>query len=146
MSRFRSFIHRHLVADDPAPGYSRLDRYGGLGQTAAGGTAPDSGASPGEANPGPADRSVAEAEAAALASIEERLTAEENAGGAAGQSIRDRRYLLALVALQRAQLERVEELAAYLDSRTPGDKHYAWLLRAALTPPEDETGFKTPGT
>lgn len=141
MSRFRSFIHRHLVADDPAPGYSRLDRYGGLGQTAAGGTAPDGGA-----NPGPADRSVAEAEAAALASIEERLTADENAGGTAGQSVRDRRYLLGLVAQQRAQLERVEELAAYLESRTPGDKHYAWLLRAALTPPEDETGFKTPGT
>lgn len=133
MSRFRSFIRHHLVADDPAPGYSRLDRLDGLegpGASLAGQSSPGDGA---EAAPSP---TPADSRDAALASIEERLSADENefAGGVADQSARDRRYLLALLAERGAQIERVEELASYLDRLAPHDRHYSRLIRSALTP------------
>lgn len=131
MSRFRSFIRQHLVADDPAPGYSRLDRFDGLGETSAGGAAPGS-----EAGPAP---SGADSQDAALASIEERLAADENefAGGVADQSARDRRYLLNLVEERQSRIERVEELASYLDRLAPHDRHYSRLIRAALASADD---------
>ncbi|NUU30832.1 hypothetical protein [Arthrobacter sp. C9C5] len=134
MSRFRSFIRQHLVADDPAPGYSRLDRFDGLGESAAGA------APPGEQAGFPTAPAPAHSQDAALASIEERLTADENefVGGVADQSARDRRYLLALVQERRAQIERVEELASHLDRLAPHDRHYSRLIRAALTPPDND--------
>lgn len=133
MSRFRSFIRHHLVADDPAPGYSRLDRLDGLGASSTGQSVP------GEEAEAAASSSQAGSRDAALASIEERLTADENefAGGVADQSARDRRYLLALVEERRAQIERVEELASYLDRLAPHDRHYSRLIRTALTPADD---------
>lgn len=134
MSRFRSFIRQHLVADDPAPGYSRLDRLDGLGESAAGA------ATPGEPAGSPTAPTPADSQDAALAAIEERLTADENEflGGVADQSARDRRYLLALVEERRAVIGRVEELASYLDRLAPHDRHYSRLLRAALTSPDDD--------
>ncbi|WP_346959041.1 hypothetical protein [uncultured Arthrobacter sp.] len=132
MSRFRSFIRHHLVADDPAPGYSRLDRFDGLGASSAGQSAPG-----GEAEAIPS--SQAASRDAALAAIEERLTADENefAGGVADQSARDRRYLLALVQERRSQIERVEDLASYLDRLGPHDRHYSRLIRTALIPADE---------
>ena len=132
MSRFRSFIRHHLVADDPAPGYSRLDRFDGLGASSTGQSAPG-----GEAEAIPSSSQAASRDAA-LAAIEERLTADENefAGGVADQSARDRRYLLALVQERQSQIERVEDLASYLDRLAPHDRHYSRLIRAALTPAE----------
>ena len=137
MSRFRSFIRQHLVADDPAPGYSRLDRRDGLGESAAVAATPGEPAgSPTAPTPAPAP---ADSPDAALAAIEERLTADENefVGGVADQSARDRRYLLALVEERRTVIERVEELAAHLDRLAPHDRHYSRLIRAALTSADD---------
>lgn len=151
MSRFRTFIQRHLVADDPAPGYSRLDRLGGLGEppavTAAPAASPTS-APVATAPSVPAAVPRAAAGDAELAAVEERLRADEQefAGGVADRSARDRRYLLALVEQQRARLEQVEELAERLDGHDSQGRHYARLIRAALRPPVDDPGFRTPGT
>lgn len=151
MSRFRTFIQRHLVADDPAPGYSRLDRLEGLGEPPAVTPAPAGSpkSAPAATAPSvPAAVPRAAAGDAELAAVAERLRADEQefAGGVADRSARDRRYLLALVEQQRNRLAQVEELAERLDRREPRDKHYARLIRAALRPPRDDPGFRTPGT
>lgn len=134
MSRFRSFIRQHLVADDPAPGYSRLDRHDGLGESAA------AAATQGAPAVFPTAPTPAVPRDAALAAIEERLTADENefVGGVADQSARDRRYLLALVEKRGAVIGRVEKLASDLDRLAPHDRHYSRLIRAALTSRDDD--------
>ena len=45
--------------------------------------------------------------------------------------------LLALVRDQQAKLYRANELVRYLDRLAPGDKHYAGLIRAAITATEE---------
>ncbi|WP_445154625.1 hypothetical protein ACTWLI_15370 [Arthrobacter sp. Hor0625] len=151
MSRFRTFIQRHLVADDPAPGYSRLDRLGGLEEppavTAAPADSPKSTAAP-TAPSVPAAVPRAPAVDAELAAIVERLRADEHefTGDVADRSTRDRRYLLALVEQQRARLEQVEELAERLDRHGSQDRHYARQIRSALSLPGDDLGLRTPGT
>ena len=73
-----------------------------------------------------------------LAAIEARLTADEAEYGTGYEweySFQDRRTLLALVREQQAKLDRLNELVRYLDRLAPGDKHYAGLIRAAITEP-----------
>ncbi len=139
MSRFGRFIRQHLVADDPAPGYSRLDRLDGHGETPLSYTAPTDEEESAPANDQGAPLSASahtHPQDAALASIAERLAADEEefANGVADQSARDRRYLLALLAERQAQISRVEELATYLDGLAPSGEHFAGLIRAALSP------------
>jgi FPC/CPF motif-containing protein YcgG len=84
---FRTFVSRHLVADDPWPQYSGLDLADGLIEA-------------------PVGRSKE------LAEIEARLVADrqEVSTGVGAQSVRDRVYLLALVTEQSRKLEAVAGL------------------------------------
>ena len=88
IDRFRTFVRRHLIADDPSPQYSRLDRADGLDETPL---------------------SMQEE----LAGIEARLEGDQHGSvtrvGAAS-SVRDRAYLLALVREQSAKLDAVARL------------------------------------
>jgi len=107
MSWFRRFVRRHVIADDTAPQYSRLDRLDGLTETPSGTKAAAETLNTVE----PATTPVDTAEAA-LSAIETRLTADENEydGGVVDQSVRDRRYLLALVREQQSRLDAVAAL------------------------------------
>ena len=107
MSWFRTFIRRHLIADETAPEYSRLDQLDGLKAT------------PANATPVVVESATVESatpaagtQSATLADIEARLTADENeySGGFVDQSVRDRRYLLAFVREQQARLDAVAAL------------------------------------
>jgi hypothetical protein len=84
---FQTFVRRHLIADDPWPHYSDLDRMDHLDET---------------------PMTTAEA----LAGIEARLKGDqkEPLTGVSALSVRDRTYLLALVKKQAAKLEAVADL------------------------------------
>lgn len=123
MSWVRRFIRQHLIADDPAPEYSRLDYPDGLQNMPT--------QEPGSVQPA---RGPADSEPATLAAIQERITADEDGypDGLVDPSVRDRRYLLALVRDQAATLDAVKALADCLETLTDGDRHYAALIRDAL--------------
>lgn len=129
MSWFRRFIRQHLMADDPTPEYSRLDHHDGLQEK------PPNTQEPGSLLPA---RNPANTQNATLAAIQERIMANEDeyTGGLVDQSVRDRLYLLALVRDQAAALAAVNALADYLETLTEGDRHYAALIREALTATE----------
>ena len=126
MSWFRRFIRQHLIADDPASEYSRLDYHDGLQEK------PTNTQEPGSVRPA---NSPANAQHATLAAIQKRITADEDeyTDGLVDQSVRDRIYLLALVRDQAAALAAVKALADYLETLAEGDRHYAALIRDALT-------------
>jgi hypothetical protein len=107
MSWFRSFIRRHLIADDTAPQYSRLDQLDGLTATPA--STPAAAETLDTVEPATTPVDTPEA---ALSDIEKRLTADENEddGGVVDQSVRDRRHLLALVREQQSRLNAVAAL------------------------------------
>jgi hypothetical protein len=131
MSWFRTFIRRHLIADDTAPQYSRLDHLDGLTATPA--STPTAAETLDTVEPATTQVDTPEA---ALAAIEKRLAADENEydGGVVDQSVRDRRYLLALVREQAAKLEKVRLIERRLEGSTQGGNHdIAEDLRAALT-------------
>jgi hypothetical protein len=94
IARFRTFVRRHLIADDPSPQYSRLDRADGLDET-----------------PMSAREELAE--------IEARLAGDQH-GSVTGvgvvQSVRDRAYLLALVREQSAKLDAVAGLLEHAET------------------------------
>ena len=87
IASFRTFVRRHLIADDPWPRYSRLDLADGL-----------------------AEEPVSTAEEPA--GIEARFAGDrqESAPGAGAQSMKDRAHLLALVREQSRKLDAVAEL------------------------------------
>jgi hypothetical protein len=87
IAKLRTFVSRHLIADDPWPQYSRLDLADGLIEAPA--------------------RTPKE-----LAEIEARLAGDRQnfATGIPAQSVQDRAYLLALAREQAAKLDAVARL------------------------------------
>jgi hypothetical protein len=87
IAKLRTFVSRHLIADDPWPQYSRLDLADGLSEAAAG--------TPKE----PAE-------------MEARLAGDRQtfATGITAESVQDPAYLLALAREQAAKLDAVAQL------------------------------------
>ncbi|MDQ0822978.1 hypothetical protein QFZ79_000717 [Arthrobacter sp. V4I6] len=109
----RTFVRRHLIADDPWPQYSHLDQVDGLSETPL-------------------------SQREELAEIDARLTGDRNASvtGVEAQSVRDRAYLLALVREQAAKLDAVAGLVEQAEKSGNGtlyanDVHAAIAERAA---------------
>jgi hypothetical protein len=132
MAWFRTFIRRHLIADDPAPEYSRLDHHDGLKATPA--STPTAAEELDIAEPA---STAADTKEAALAAIQKRLTADEDeyGDGAFDQSIRDRRYLLALIREQAAKLDAIRRMTERAEAH---GNHLldADEVRAAITEPQ----------
>ncbi|MET1086949.1 MAG: hypothetical protein ABWY04_07495 [Arthrobacter sp.] len=131
MSWIRTFIRRHLIADDTAPQYSRLDQLDG--RTAMPESTPTAAEARHTVEPATTPTDTQEA---ALAAIQKRLTADAPAygDGTVDQSIRDRRYLFALVREQAAKLEKVRVIERRLEGSMQGEnREIAQDLRAALT-------------
>ncbi|MFF2032511.1 hypothetical protein [Arthrobacter sp. NPDC058192] len=126
MSWFRSFIRRHLVADDAATQYSRLDHFDGLKETPV--SSPTSGEKAATAQ---ADVPKPDAQDETLAAIQARAATSRSMASA------DADALLAIVRDQQGRLDRVADLARYLDTLTPGAQRYAELIRAALAEGEE---------
>ena len=106
---FRTFVRRHLIADDPWPQYSRLDQVDGLSETPL---------------------STREE----LAGIEARLMEDrsESVTGIGAQSVKDRDYLLALVREQAAKIDAVARLVEQAEKNGNGTL-YANEVSAAIT-------------
>ena len=73
-----------------------------------------------------------------LGEIEARLVADVEAYNDHGfigdnQCMTDRDYRLTELRKRDGVIARVEDLAKYLDTLAPGDKHYTELIRAAVT-------------
>jgi hypothetical protein len=85
---FRTFVSRHLIADDPWPQYSRLDLADGLAEA-----------------PVNAQEELAEIEARLVANRQKPAT------GIQAQSVQDLTYLLALVREQSQKLDAIAGLA-----------------------------------
>jgi hypothetical protein len=109
ITSFRTFVRRHLIADDPWPQYSRLDLADGLIEAPL--------------------RTAKE-----LAEIEARLAGdrEESAIGVPAQSVKDRAYLLALVREQSKRLDAVAELVEHAANNGQDTLHVA-EVQAAVT-------------
>ena len=109
IASFRTFVRRHLVADDPWPQHSRLDLADGL-----------------------AEEPVSPAEE--LAGIESRLAGDrqDSAPAVRAQSLKDRARLLALVREQSRKLDAVAEL---VERATQGGRTTLHVseVQAALT-------------
>ena len=109
IASFRTFVRRHLIADDPWPRYSRLDLADGL-----------------------AEEPVSTAEE--LAGIEARIAGDRQESGSAvrAQSDKDRARLLALVREQSRKLDAVAELVE-LAARNGRNTLHVSEVQAALT-------------
>lgn len=111
IASFRTFVRRHLIADDPWPQYSRLDLADGLTE-----------------EPSNTPRELAE--------IEARLAGDrrESGTGVRAQSVNDRAYLLALVGDQGRKLEAVAELVEHAARNGQASVDIA-EVRAAISEP-----------
>jgi hypothetical protein len=107
IASFRTFVRRHLIADDPWPQYSGLDLADGLMEEPA--------------------------TASELAEIEARLAGDhqESGTGVQAQSVEDRAYLLALVREQAKRLDAVAGLVEHAARNGKTTLHVA-EVRAAI--------------